>query len=198
MIDRVHTDLQREDFQHALKQFDSYIDVTPDDLMQITQLAQGYAHRRQAEQLLVRDIMTTDVATVTPATSLRDAARILLELRISGLPVTDTGNRLVGIVTEADFLTAIGIPYHHPAHSLWQTLESMFTHQSRRWNAPESVGDIMATQVITVTEDQTLHDVIDAMKSHHIKRVVVIDEQRQVRGIVTRSNLVRVLLRRIL
>lgn len=198
MIDRVHTDLQREDFQHALKQFDSYIDVTPDDLMQITQLAQGYAHRRQAEQLLVRDIMTTDVATVTPATSLRDAARILLELRISGLPVTDTGNRLVGIVTEADFLTAIGIPYHHPAHSLWQTLESMFTHQSRRWNAPESVGDIMATQVITVTEDQTLHDVIDAMKSHHIKRVVVIDEQRQVRGIVTCSNLVRVLLRRIL
>jgi CBS domain-containing protein len=198
MSQRSPYELRREDFQNALKEFDSYIDVTLEDLMQINQMAHKHAQLRQAEQLLVRDIMTTDVATASPDTSLRDAARILLELRISGLPVIDQNGKLVGIVTEADFLCAMGIPCHHPAHSVWQTLESMFMHPPGTRNKPTSVADIMAPQVITIAGDHTLHDAIDTMKKHHIKRLVVVDAQQQVRGIITRSNLVQVLLQQIL
>jgi CBS domain-containing membrane protein len=190
--------LHREDFQNALKDLDSYIDVTLEDLMLINQMAQKHAQLRQAEQLMVHDIMTTNVATVNPDTSLRDAAQILLERRISGLPVVDGNNKLVGIVTEADFLSALGIPYHHPAHSLWQTLESMFKHQPNPGNSPTKVADIMAQQVITISDNKTLHDAIDAMKKHHIKRVVVTNAQNHVQGIITRSNLVKVLLQQIL
>jgi len=191
-------ELQREDFQNALKEFDTYIDVNLEDLMMITKTAQKYAELRQMEQILVRDIMTTDVATVSPDTSLRDAATKLLELRISGLPVVGQSGELVGIVTEADFLSALGIPCHHPAHSVWQTLESMFNSQPAQSAAPKKVVDIMSAQTVTITADKSLQDVIDTMKRHHVKRLVVTDTNKQVIGIVTRSNLVKILLRKIL
>ena len=191
-------ELHPEDFRNALKELDSYIDITLEDLMEINQIAQKHAQRRTAEQLTVRDIMTTNVTSVHPDTPLRDAARILLELRISGLPVTDEHNKLAGIVTEADFLNALGIPCHHPAHSLWQSLESMFRHHPSPGNTPHTVADIMVQQTITLHADNTLHDVIDSMKRHHIKRVVVTDEQQQVLGIITRSNLIRVILQHML
>lgn len=198
MNDRPPAELRREDFQNALKDLDSFIDVTLEDLMQINHMAQKHAQLRQAEQLLVRDIMTRDVATVSADTSLRDAARILLELRISGLPVVDVQHKLVGIVTEADFLSAMGIPCHHPAHNVWQTLESMFKRPPHAGGMPARVADIMATQVVTISDDKTLHEVIDVMKKHHIKRVIVTDAQQAVHGIITRSNLVQVLLQQIL
>ncbi len=198
MSERPDPELQREDFQNALKEMDSYIDITLEDLMQIDRMARKHAQLRRAEQLLVREIMTTDVATVTPDTLLKDAARVLLELRISGLPVVDESGKLTGIVTEADFLCAMGIPCHHPAHSLWQTLESMFKHQSPPANMPSRVADIMVPQVVTISDDKPLHDAIDSMKKNHIKRLVIIDEQHKVRGIITRSNLVQVLLQKIL
>ncbi|MBI1424923.1 MAG: CBS domain-containing protein [Gammaproteobacteria bacterium] len=191
-------ELQPQDFKHALQELDSYIDVTLEDLMQIHQMAEKHAQLRQAEQLKVSDIMTKNVATVHPETSLRDAARLLLERRISGLPVTDAQDRLVGIVTEADFLCAMGIACHHPAHNLWQTLEAMFRHQHTRSEHVGTVADIMVRQPIHLQAEHTLHDVIETMKRHHIKRVVVTDAQQHVEGIITRSNLVQVLLQRML
>ena len=197
MTKRSRPELQREDFQNALKEIDTYIDVNLEDLMMITRTAQKHAQLRQAEQLLVRDIMTANVETVSPGTSTRDAANMLLELRISGLPVVEQNGKLVGIVTEADFLSALGIPCHHPAHNVWQTLEAMFSSQPMNSLTPKTVADIMSAQTITITSDKTLHDVIDAMKRHHVKRVVVTNEEKQVTGIITRSNLVKVLLQKI-
>lgn len=198
MNERSQPELRPEDFQNALKDFDSYIDVTLEDLMQINRSAQKHAQLRQAENLLVRDVMTTEVTTVTPDTPLREAAKILLDLRISGLPVIDANRKPIGIVTEADFLCAMGIPCHHPAHSLWQTLESMFKHKPNPGNIPAKVRDIMANQVVTIRSDETLHEAIDVMKKHHIKRIVVIDADQCIQGIITRSNLVKVLLQQIL
>ncbi len=191
-------DLQKEDFQNALKDLGTFVDVSTDDLMQIHQMANKHAQLRQTEQMRVRDVMTTDVATVKPTTSLKEAARLLLDRRISGLPVVDAAQKLTGIVTEADFLTAIGIPCHHPAYSLWHTLEAMFKHQPQTSNTQHTVADIMARDVISIREDNSLHEVIETMKQHHIKRLVVTDAQQHVRGIITRSNLVQVLLQQIL
>jgi CBS domain-containing membrane protein len=191
-------ELLREDFQNALREMDTYIDVNLEDLLKITKAAQKHAQLRQVEQLLVRDIMTTDVRTVSPEASIRDAAKMLLELRISGLPVVAQEGKLVGIVTEADFLSALGIPCHHPAHSIWQTLESMFSSQPEQSLVPKKVADIMSAQTVTITDDKTVNDVIEAMKRHHVKRLVVANEQNQVTGIITRSDLVKVLLQKIL
>jgi len=190
--------LRREDFVSALRELDSFIDVTLEDLIQINQIAQKHARLRQAEEVLVRDIMTPDVAIVKRDASLRSAAATLLERRISGLPVVDENDKLAGIVTEADFLCAMGIPCHHPAHTMWQTLENMFMHQVSSANTPSRVSEIMTSKVVTISADQSLHDAIEVMKRNHIKRLVVVDDQDLVVGMVTRSNLVKVLLQQVL
>lgn len=190
--------IQSVDVQNALKEIDTFVDVNLETLMMVMKLSQKHAELRHVEKILVRDIMTVNVKTVEPTTSMRDASQILLDLRISGLPVVDQVGSLVGIVTEADFLSALGIPCHHPAHSLWQTLDSMFKSHPMNTLTPKIVADIMSTNTVSVTQDKTLHDVIDIMKQHHVKRVVVVDENNIVQGIITRSNLVKVLLQKIL
>jgi predicted transcriptional regulator len=74
----------------------------------------------------------------------------------------------------------------------------MFRHPPGKGNIPATVADIMTRNIITISDDKTLHDAIELMKRNHIKRIVVTDDQQQLRGIITRSNLVQVLLKQIL
>ena len=186
--------LTREDFVHALQEMGSFIDITVEDLMRIDALAHEHARLRQAGTTRIRDLMTAPVITVHPDASLAEAARLLLEHRIAGLPVVDDSGTLVGVVTEADFLRTIGIPHHHATQTVWHSLEAMFQHKPRRGGLEAKVSDVMVKDVVTATEDQTLHDAIELMKKHRIKRLIVADRERQVRGIVTRSDLVKLFL----
>lgn len=137
-------------------------------------------------------MMNKVVVTVRENCKLADAAHYMVERRISGLPVVDEYQKLIGIITEADFLRALGVPSHHPTHSLWQTLETMFTHGIELNDYDGCVADLMVTDVVTVDPESTVHDVIDVMKKNRIKRVIVCDSDRHVLGMVTRSDLVRI------
>jgi len=184
--------LQPEDFANALQEVGTYVDVSVDDLMQIHRNAEKYARMRNTESLLVNRLMTQPVTTVHPSCTLSDAAHILVTQKISGLPVVDDRRRLEGIITEADFLRALGVPAHHPGHSLWQTLENMFHHGVQVREPEGQVADLMMKDVITIGPQQSLQEALEVMKHNHIKRLVVCDEARHVLGIITRSDLVRV------
>lgn len=184
-----------EDFQAALQSMDTYVDVSVQDLMELTRRAEHFANQHLVESIKVAQVMSQPVHTVHLQTSLAEAAHLIVSQHISGLPVVDDTGHLAGIITEADFLRALGVPPHHPSHNLWHTLESLFTHLARHpdLEAPdEALAPYIAHDVITVRPDQDLHEVIAAMKQHRVKRVVVCDAQRQVLGMVTRSDLVRV------
>lgn len=186
---------RREDFQRALQSVDTFVDVSVDDLMMLSQRAEQYASQRLSKAIRVDRVMKTEVCTVQPRTPLSEAAHLMVTERISGLPVVDDRQQLIGIITEADFLRALGVPGHQPSHSLWQTLESMFTHLARH-GAPQApnaaVAEHMVREVVTAAPDQHLHDVLALMKRHRVKRVVVTDSGRLVVGIITRSDLVRI------
>lgn len=192
MQKRSDIDLTREDFVNAMKEMDTFMDVAVDDLLELNSKAAKYARHRKTESLRIDHLMTRDVLTVAPDTSLAEAAHLLVTHRISGLPVVDAEQRLLGVITEADFLRAMGVPSHHPTHSLWQTLESMFAHHTEIHEPTGTVADLMIENVVTVKPEQTLHDVIEVMKQNRIKRVIVCDSERRVLGMVTRSDLVRV------
>ena len=186
---------RRADFQQALRSMDTYIDVTVDDLMALAERAEQIASRNAAESLGITQVMSQPVRTVHPNTSLAEAAHLMVTERVSGLPVVDDSGHLVGIITEADFLRALGVPAHQPHHSLWQTLESLFSHLAHHGeiDAPDDhISDHMVRDVLCVSPGQDLHHVIEVMKRHKVKRVVVCDDERRVLGIVTRSDLVRV------
>jgi CBS domain-containing membrane protein len=191
------TRLIREDFVKALNELDTYIDITVEDLMDLNARAEKYARIRVTESLLVANLMSQPVVTVRPEVSLSEAAHLLVTNKISGLPVVDDQQKLVGVVTEADFLRALGVSGQRPSHSLWQTLEAMFSHHETIMEPDASVAEIMVTDVVTVGPQHTVHHILDAMKANKIRRIIVCDEAQQVLGIVTRSDLVRVFFDRI-
>jgi len=139
------------------------------------------------------EIMALSVYTVKPDTSVRDAARLMIEQGISGLPVVDAAGQLVGIVTEGDFLrrAETGTERRRPR---WLEivvgpgrLASDYVHSHGR-----KVDEIMSRDVITVSPDAPLQDVVRIMERHRIKRVPVVGNGVVV-GIVSRANLVQAL-----
>ncbi len=138
-----------------------------------------------------RDVMTRKVLTVSPETSILEAARIMLQHKISGLPVVDDRRNLIGIVTEGDFLRRSEIGTEHKTPRWLEFLEGPgllageYVHASGR-----KVGEVMTREPRIVGEDAPLDEVVGLMERHHVKRLPVISGDKLV-GIVTRSNLMR-------
>lgn len=137
----------------------------------------------------IRDVMTADVITVGPETSLHEVARLLSERRISGLPVVDTQGRLIGVVSEADVLVKeLGHP--EPRHPLEWLLGDRHEAEEMRRRAARTAREAMTSPAIGIQPDRPLRIAADLMVKHRINRLPVIDDGRLV-GIVTRADLVR-------
>jgi CBS domain-containing protein len=141
----------------------------------------------------VRDVMTVDVATVTPTTPLSEVARLLGERRISGAPVVEPGGRCIGIVSEGDLLAKeIGRPAPH------SPLEWVFGMQEppglRRRREARTAGEAMTHPPITIAPDEPLRVAAERMVRDEVNRLPVVEGDRLV-GIVTRADLVRAYLR---
>lgn len=185
----------RTDYERALKSINTYMDIAVDDLMDLAERAQHFAELRETESLTVAGIMTHPVQCVHPQTTMSEAAHLMTTARVSGLPVVDDDERLAGIITEADFLRALGVPAQKPTQNLWETLEALFdhlAHVSEVEGPDDPVRDHMVTDVVCAEPDQRVDDVLAQMKAHRVKRVVICDPERRVTGIVTRSDLVRI------
>jgi CBS domain-containing protein len=136
-------------------------------------------------------IMTKDCITVTPHTTIEEAAKIMLQARISGLPVTDGNGTLVGIVSESDFLRRgeIGTGRKRPTWLQFflgpGTAASDFVRERGR-----KVEDVMTRDPITVDEETPLEELVHLMEKNGIKRLPVMSG-KTLKGIVTRSNLLQ-------
>jgi len=137
-----------------------------------------------------RQIMTENVITVSPATSVADAAKLMLDNHISGLPVVEDG-RVVGIVTEGDFLRRSELGTERKRPNWLQFVLGTGREAADYVQAHgRKVADVMTRDPVTVTEDTSLQDLVAAMEAHHVKRLLVTREGRLC-GIVTRANLLR-------
>lgn len=135
----------------------------------------------------VADLMTTDVVTVTPETSLRDAAALLAERRISGLPVVDTEGRVVGVLSEADIVAKAGGPSRE--HRLLGWLLDPDVDLADKI-AARTVSDAMSAPPLTIDAQRPVYEAAKVMASEGINRLPVVDGERLV-GIVTRADVVR-------
>jgi CBS domain-containing protein len=139
------------------------------------------------------DIMTQKVLTVGGGTGVAEAIRLMLDNRVSGVPVLDDHGKLVGILTEGDLLrrSETGTERHRPR---WLDIlrgpgrmaeEYVRTHGRR-------VEAIMTGEVVSVTEDAPLDEIVALMERHRIKRVPVLKGEALV-GMVSRADLLRAL-----
>jgi CBS domain-containing protein len=145
--------------------------------------------------MIAADIMTKGVVTVTPDTPVTDIARLLLEKRISAVPVIENG-RPVGIVSEGDLLRQVdpGAPRQPAWLELFfsrDTLAAEYIHSHAR-----TAAQVMTRNVITVMEDTPVSEIVELLEKNRIKRVPVVDIGGHVVGIVSRANLLHALVTR--
>ena len=137
----------------------------------------------------VKDVMTTNVISVPPETTVLQAARLMLQHHISGLPVIDKTGTLVGILSEGDFLRRQETRTEK-RRSRWLEfvmgpgrIADEYTHSHGK-----NVGEVMTDIVRTIDEGAALEDVVRMMERYRIKRVPVTRGNKVV-GIMTRSNI---------
>ena len=139
------------------------------------------------------DVMTREIVSIAPEASIMEAVRLMLQHKISGLPVVDAAGHLEGIITEGDFLRRAETGTQRK-RSRWVEfllgpgrLADEYSQTSGR-----TVSEVMTPDVQTVTEDAPLEQVVHLMERHRIKRIPVVRGDTLV-GIVTRKNLMRAL-----
>jgi CBS domain-containing protein len=141
----------------------------------------------------VGDIMTQEVISVRPETTVREAAEIMLHERISGLPVIDDKHALVGVVSEGDLLRRVELDTERHRSRWLEFLVSPTTLAGEYVRShSRTVANVMTAAVQTVTEDASLAEAVEIMERRQIKRLPVMRAGRVV-GIVTRANLLHVL-----
>lgn len=139
------------------------------------------------------EVMTRAVVTVPPTASLADAIRLMLEQRVSGLPVVDDGGYLLGLLTDGDLLRRVETGTER-RRSAWldllfgpaQSAEDYVRSHGRR------VEELVTREVSTVSEDTRLEDILELMEKRRIRRVPVVRDGRLV-GMVSRPDLLQLL-----
>lgn len=140
----------------------------------------------------VAEVMTRDVVTASPQTSVTELAKLMLDHHLSGIPVVDAG-RLVGIVSERDLMRR-GEIGTEPAPRRWA---SFFATEHQAAEAfvqahGRATADVMTKKVVTVAPTALLRVAADLLDRHRIKRLPVVEGTKLV-GIVSRADLLRAL-----
>jgi CBS domain-containing protein len=141
-----------------------------------------------------KEVLSPNVVTVSPDATILQAARLMLQKHISGLPVADASGRLVGILSEGDFLRRRETGTQR-RRSRWLEflmgpgkIASEYTHSHGM-----RVSEVMTDTVRTISEDTELEEIVEMMEHYRIKRVPVVRDGKLV-GIVTRSNLMHAMI----
>jgi CBS-domain-containing membrane protein len=135
----------------------------------------------------VRDIMTTDPIRVTDDTRLKEAARTMVRNHVSGLPVVDGSGKLVGVVSEGDFIRQEANRDRSHGVSL---LDALFGEGEIQVVGAETVGEVMSKSVVTITPEATIGEAARVMARRNVKRLPVVDLEGELIGIISRADVV--------
>ena len=181
------------DLDAVLARYNQVLDVSRDELQSLLSQTEIEAYQRRLGALRCADIMSRHLVTVQFGTSLEEAWALLREKRIKALPVIDKVQRVVGIVTLADFMRHADLDLHHGwAERLRTLIRATPGIQSDK---PEVVGQIMVRQVRVASAERPLSELVPlfADTGHH--HIPIIDAERRLVGIITQSDLVAALCR---
>lgn len=179
-----------DDVYEAMKDIQGYLDITPGDFKEVYLKAYQHALQRLTRSVKVSEVMTREVATVSPETPLKTVAEIMSGRRVSGLPVIDLQGKVVGIISDKDFLS-------HMGDGTARTFMDVVSECLRGGGcvaAPvraKNAEDIMNSPAITVGEDTSVMDAARILVEKSINRLPVVDENGRLVGIVSRADVVR-------
>jgi CBS-domain-containing membrane protein len=183
-------DITDDDIYDAMKDIPGYLDVTPGDLKEVFRFAYRRALERISSAVKAADIMTTPVHSVRVDTPVQGVAEVMAAHAISGVPVLDQSGKVVGVISEKDFLVRMGA--HDAAHVMGIIAACL---KGKGCVATpirtKHAGDIMTSPAVTVTAKATAFEIMELFTVKGINRVPVADEKHELIGIVSRADLIR-------
>jgi len=160
--------------------------------MKQNDITSGHLRSTIGLEILVQDVMTRNVITVLKYEDVMHVAGILSEKNISGLPVVDKQNKLIGIITQADILSMVGVRKEHTFKDL---LKHMFGEPLPERKSGDIVADIMASPAITIKPYANIAEAAQMMDERKIRRLPVVDDKNTLVGIISRADILKAVLR---
>ena len=182
------------DLDLALQNYNEILDIARDDLETLLHNAEANAYRRRFGEITCADVMSRDIVMVRFGDSLEDAWQLLCKRGIKALPVVDRSQRVVGILTQADFLRHAGIHEH-------KTLAARLTAFVRRVRTvhadkPDVVGQIMTRRVMVASAHKSVLELVPLFADAGYRHIPIVDSELRLVGIVTQSDLILALYNR--
>jgi CBS domain-containing membrane protein len=182
-----------EDIIEAMKEIPGYLDITPEDCLELYNKAYRHALDRLKATIKAEHIMTTSVVTIDENKSLADAAQLMADFDVSGLPVIDRHGKVSGVISEKDFLKHMNVK----EQSTFMNVILCCLDSPDRCLARDLKGllvkDVMSSPLINVGIETPVLKVADLLESKKINRVPVLNQELKLVGIIARSDLVRAL-----
>ncbi|MFI5911885.1 CBS domain-containing protein [Dactylosporangium sp. NPDC051541] len=142
--------------------------------------------------LLVRDVMTTSVVTVSPDLGYKQIADLLVDMGVSAVPVVGDDRKVIGVVSEADLLHKVEFNGAEVHAGLFERRRA---RRAKEKAAGETARDLMSSPAVTVAAGVPLTSAAQLMEHHEVKRLPVVDDDGNLIGIVARRDLLRRYLR---
>jgi CBS domain-containing membrane protein len=183
-------EIKEEDILEAMRAIPGYLDITPGDFKEVYRLAFQHALERLSRAVTAAEIMTTDVVAVTPETPVAEVAAAMGRRGVSGVPVVDAGQKVVGVISEKDFLTRMGVK----DAKNFMSLVAGCLKTKGCVALPIKValaGDLMSSPAVTVAPDTPVRDIATLLTQKSINRVAVTDPAGRLLGLVSREDIVK-------
>ncbi len=191
MDERDACNVTEDDLRAALRDIRTYVDVTEEDLKKIFEMAVRHAEERRRPKITVRRTMTMEVVSVKPDTDIRVAADLLTRHRISGMPVVDDEDRVIGVIGEADILAMAGLKREHGFKDILRHMLGEPVPVRKR--SGNTVGEVMSSPPITARPDDDIKDIATILDERRIKRLPVVDEEGKLIGVISRADIIRIM-----
>lgn len=186
----VKIDISDADILDAMRVIPGYLDITPGDFKELYKFAYNHALSRITRFVKAGDIMTRDVISVEKDVSLKRVAELMARNAISGIPVVKKDKKVLGIISERDFLSRMG--GKSPKSFMGVIAECLKGKGCVAVSIREqSARDIMTSPAITVGEETTVNEIAGIFTEKNINRVPVINPDGVLTGIVSRADIVR-------
>jgi CBS domain-containing membrane protein len=183
-------ELTDKDIFDAMKAVPGYLDISPGDFKEIYSLAFQQAMDRLSRSVKARDIMTKEVVLVNEDTPIVEVAETMGRKKVSGVPVVDEGGKVLGIISEKDFLMQMADDGPKNVMSLIAQCLQVKKCLALPLRG-QTARDIMNSPAITIRPDTLLKDIAELFSTRTINRVPVIDSEGRLKGLITRSDIVR-------
>jgi CBS domain-containing membrane protein len=191
VVEQQLTGFLEQDMEQALENMNAFMDVTAADLSKLFTDVQMQRFKRSQGNITCKDIMDRNIMSVEYGTEVEDAWQIMQRQQLKAIPVIDRAKRVIGIITRNDFFKYINVVVN-------ETFQDKFRAFIRRTpdvstSKPESVGHIMTSTVIVLSESTHIGELVPLMADQGYRQIPIVNNEKRLVGMVYQANLIAAL-----